>query len=165
MVHPAIREDARAHEREHSLEVQIPFLQHLVGEFRFVPVCVMTHDREELLTLGEAIADTVRHCSDPVLLVISSDMTHYEPAETAREKDMRAVARIEAMDPEGLHETVLAEKITMCGVAPAVAGLTAARRLGATRGRLVAYASSGDVTGDMDEVVGYAGMVLGPDPA
>jgi AmmeMemoRadiSam system protein B len=162
---PALRHDTRAHEREHSLEVQLPFLQHMIGDFRFVPICVMTHDREELIALGQAMAGAVRECADPVLVVISSDMSHYEPAEAARRKDMRALARIEAMDPEGLHRTVHGEGISMCGIAPAVAGVAAARELGATRGTLVTYANSGDVSGDMDQVVGYAGVVLGPETA
>jgi hypothetical protein len=160
-----LRDDARAHAREHSLEVQLPFLQHLAGEFRFVPVCVGTHDLPALLEFGEAIAGAVRNCPDPVLVVISSDMTHYEPAEVARQKDRRAIERIEALDASGLHERVHGEGISMCGIAPAVAGIAAARGLGARRAELVRYANSGDVSGDFDRVVGYAGMVFGPDPA
>ena len=162
---PEVSDDAEAHAAEHSLEVQLPFLQRLVDGFRFVPVCVMTHDLPTLLALGEAIAGAVRDCPDDVLLVVSSDMTHYEPAETARRKDQRAIARLEAMDAEGLHATVHREGISMCGVAPAVAGLAASRRLGAGEARLLCYANSGDVSGDFDQVVGYAGMVLGPGAA
>ena len=159
---PGIRDDGRAHAREHSLEVQLPFLQHLVGDFRFVPLCIRTHELPVLLSVGEAIAAAVESCPEPVLLVISSDMTHYEPAEVARRKDMRAIARLEALDPEGLHRTVLGEGISMCGIAPAVAGLAAARSLGASGGKLVQYATSGAVTGELDQVVGSAGLVFAP---
>jgi hypothetical protein len=156
----AVREDDRAHRREHSLEVQIPFLQHLAEAARFVPVCVGTLHLPTLLDLGRAVAETVRGAGGDVLLVISSDMSHYVPAEEAEARDRMAIACMERVDPESLHRVVVAESISMCGVAPAVAGLEAARHLGARRGRLVVYGHSGERTGDHRSVVGYAGLVV-----
>jgi len=162
---PELRDDSQAHAREHALEVELPFLQHLAPRFRFVPICVGTQDPDLLLPLGEAIAAAVREVPEAVQIVISSDMSHYIPAARARERDRMAVAEIERMDPLGLHRVVHGEGITMCGIAPAVAGIHAARELGAESAVLVEYANSGDVSGDYDQVVGYAGMVLGPEPA
>ena len=157
---PRLRHDPAAHEQEHSLEVQLPFLQHLLGEFRFLPICVASHNLEDLLALGEALVGVVKATSDPVLLVISSDMSHYLPADVARAQDQRALAPLERLDAEDLHRTVHAEGISMCGIAPAVAGVAAARRLGAQTGRVVSYANSGETSGDYDQVVGYAVMVF-----
>ncbi len=97
----------------------------------------------------------------PVLLVASSDMTHYEPAAQAEKKDRLAIACIEALDPEGLHRTVLRHEISMCGFAPTVVMLTAAKLAGATRARLVRYANSGDASGNYEDVVAYAGILVG----
>jgi hypothetical protein len=154
--------DPEAHRREHSLEVQIPFLQHLARALRFVPICVGTLRLEVLLDLGRAVAEAVRASETGALLVISSDLSHYLPAGVAESQDRKAIDRILAVDPEGLHRVVQQEGISMCGVAPAVAGLEAARRLGARSGRLVAYGNSGDSSGDYGSVVGYAGVVLAP---
>jgi hypothetical protein len=156
----AARVDREAHRREHSLEVQIPFLQHLAGEFRFVPICVGTLRLPLLLDLGRAVAGAIDAAGGEVLLVISSDMSHHVPATVAEEQDRKAIDRLLAVDPEGLHRIVRQEDISMCGVAPAVAGLEAARRLGARSGRLVAYGTSGDTSGDLDSVVGYAGVAI-----
>lgn len=153
--------DARAHRREHALEVQIPFLQHLVPGFRFVPVCVGTHRLESLLDLGRALAEASAAAQGRApLIVISSDMSHYLPAPVARRQDQKALDRVLAVDPEGLLRVVLEDDISMCGVAPAVAGLEAARRLGVVSGRLIAYGHSGEINGDTRSVVGYAGVLL-----
>jgi AmmeMemoRadiSam system protein B len=157
---PDLEHDTAAHSREHSLEVQLPFLQHLLPEFRFVPVCVGSHRLEDLLRLGEALAGAVRDAAEPVLLAISSDMSHYIPAEQARTLDHLALEPLERLEPEELHAVVHRHNISMCGIAPAVAGAAAARLLGATAGRLVAYTNSGDTTGDYQQVVAYAGMVF-----
>jgi hypothetical protein len=157
---PELARDARAHQREHALEVQLPFLRTLRPSIRLVPLCVGTHRRGSLLALGDAIAEAVRSAGEPVLIVISSDMSHYIPLARARLLDRMAIERMEAIDAEGLQEVVEREGISMCGYCPAVAGLRAAARLGAKAGRLVAYTSSGDRTGDYDEVVAYAGMVF-----
>jgi MEMO1 family protein len=157
---PRLREDMVAHETEHSLEVQIPFLQRLVEGFRFVPVVLGT-DRYPLLEeLGRAVARVVAAQAAPVLVIASSDMNHYESDAITRVKDRRAIERILALDPRGLYDTVRAEGITMCGYAAAVAMLIAVRERGAKEAQLVRYATSGDVSGDYDQVVGYAGIVI-----
>ena len=158
---PRLREDAVAHEREHSLEVQIPFLQRLApADFRFVPV-VLGADRYGLLEeLGHAVAKVVAAQSERVLVICSTDMNHYESDVLTRAKDEMAIARILALDPRELYDTVRGEGITMCGYAATTAMLVAMRDLGAERAELVRYATSGDVTGERDEVVGYAGLMM-----
>jgi hypothetical protein len=155
-----LREDRRAHQQEHSLEVQIPFLQVLCGDVRFAAICVGTAKRADLEALGRAMARVVRAASDSVMMIASSDMNHYEAADIGGEKDRRAIDRVLELDPEGLYRTVLEEDISMCGFAPTVAILTACRDLGCTKGKLIRYANSGDVSGDYSSVVGYAGMAI-----
>ncbi len=157
---PDAAPDAAAHDREHALEVQIPFLQCLVEDLRFVPVCVGTTHLGTLTRLGHAIAAACAGHDAPVSIVISSDMSHYIAADEARRLDMMAIDRIVEMDPEGLHRVVHDHDISMCGVAPAVAGLTAAKDAGARAARLLAYGNSGDVAGDHARVVAYAGLAI-----
>jgi len=157
---PLLREDPIAHEREHSLEVQIPFLQRLVPDFRFVPVVLASDRFDALEQLGQAVAQVVSAQADPVLVIASSDMNHYESDAITREKDRKAIDRILGLDPRGLYDTVRKEGITMCGYAATVAMLVAMIQLGAKEAKLVCYATSGDVTGDRNEVVGYAGITI-----
>ena len=157
---PFLREDRIAHQREHSLEVHIPFLQQLSPNLRFVPVVLATHRYRELEALGHALAKVIKAQKEPVLLIASTDMNHYESDLITRAKDRKAIDRILELDPRGLHDTVRSEDITMCGVAATVAMLVAMRDLGATQAELVRYATSGDVTGDREQVVGYAGLVV-----
>lgn len=155
-----LREDTAAHAREHSIEVHIPFLQAQVGEPSFSAICVGSHDLESLLELGHAMARVVCSSEEPVMLIASSDMTHYEPADAAAQKDRLAIEQILKVDAEGLYRVVIDEEISMCGFSPAVALLAACRDLGAAEGRLIRYANSGDVSGDYDRVVGYAGLAI-----
>jgi len=157
---PRLREDAVAHEREHSLEAQIPFLQRLAGEFRFVPVVLSTDRYPAIEELGRAVARVVTARKKPVLVIASSDMNHYESEAVTRAKDQRAIERILALDPRGLYDTVRGEQISMCGYAATVAMLVAMRELGATQAELVRHATSGDINGDREHVVGYAGIVV-----
>jgi AmmeMemoRadiSam system protein B len=157
---PRLREDTVAHEREHSLEVQLPFLQRMAADFRFVPVVLATDQYPALEELGHAIAQVVRAQADPVLVIASSDMNHYESDSITRTKDHLAIERILAVDPPGLYNTVHSEGITMCGYAATVAALIALLELGAKHAELIRYATSGDINGDRDEVVGYAGIIL-----
>jgi len=157
---PRLREDAVAHEREHSLEVEIPFLQRLVADFRFVPVALATDRYPAIEELGRAIARVVAARKERVLVIASSDMNHYESDAITRAKDERAIARILALDAQGLYDTVRREQISMCGYAATAAMLVATRELGATEARLVRYANSGDINGDREHVVGYAGAVI-----
>jgi hypothetical protein len=155
---PRLREDAVAHGREHSLEVQIPFLQRLRRDFRFAPIVLGTDRYGVLEELGHAVAKVVAAQLEAVLLVASSDMNHYESDAITRVKDEHAIARVLALDPRGLYDTVRAEGITMCGFAATVAMLVAVRDLGASAAELVRYATSGDINGDRERVVGYAGI-------
>jgi len=157
---PHLRPDRQAHLREHSLEVQIPFLQVRVPDFRFAAICVGTGEYPVLADLGQAIARILRDLEDPPLIVSSSDMSHYESASVASAKDHLAIERILAVDPAGLHEVVHRENISMCGFAPTTAALAACRELGCRTGHLVRYSNSGDVSGDYDRVVGYAGIAV-----
>jgi len=157
---PRLREDSVAHEREHSLEVQIPFLQRLAGQFEFVPVVLATDRYPVIEELGRAVARVVAARKEPVLVIASSDMNHYESEAVTRAKDDRAIERILALDPRGLYETVRGEQISMCGYAATVAMLVAMRELGATGTELVRHATSGEINGDLEHVVGYAGIVV-----
>ena len=152
--------DDAAHRAEHALEVQLPFLQALVPGFTFVPLSIGTGRFEVLAALGESIAKVLANEGDRVMIIASSDMNHYENDADTRVKDSLAIERMLALDPKGMYETVHRENISMCGYGPAVAMLTAARRLGATRAELIKYATSGDVSGDRDMVVGYAGIAV-----
>lgn len=176
---PRMREDTLAHLREHSLEVQLPFIQHLKPDFKIIPIQMLDVRLGVCQEVGKAIAHAIaehesairtpdestlvqasQSTTHSVLIVASSDMTHYEPARVAKEKDEKAIQYILDIDPEGLHRTVRDLGITMCGFGPVVAMLTACKELGATRAELVKYANSGDVSGDFDQVVGYAGILI-----
>jgi MEMO1 family protein len=157
---PRLREDAVAHQAEHSLEVQLPFLQRLVPDFRFVPVVLGTDRYPPLEELGHAVAEVIRAQKEPVVVIASSDMNHYERDSLTRVKDHRAIIQIVELNPRGLYDTVRSEGITMCGYAAAVAMLVAVLDLGATKARLIRYATSGDISGDRERVVGYAGIVV-----
>jgi MEMO1 family protein len=154
------REDDQAHRREHSLEVQLPFLQKLGGEPRIVAVCLGTWDLPVLRAVGEAVAETARTSGRRCLVLASSDMNHFEDLVRTRRLDELALARIRALDPDGLIEVVTREEISMCGAGPAAVLLTAALALGAKRAEVVAYTTSAEASGDTDRVVGYAGVLL-----
>jgi len=157
---PALEEDSAAHRSEHAAEVELPFLQSLQPQLRFVPIALGTGRLEVLEQLGLAIADVIAQHKERVLIVASSDMNHYESDAVTRIKDHKAIERILTLDPRGLHEVVTQQNISMCGYGPTVAMLTAARQLGAKSAELVKYATSGDVSGDRDMVVGYAGVII-----
>lgn len=158
--YPRLREDALAHQSEHSLEVQIPFLQRLAKDVQFVPIVLASDRYGALEELGHAIATAIRTSKEPVLIIASSDMNHYESEAETREKDDMAIAQVLKVDPRGLYDTVRANDISMCGYAATVATLVAARDLGAVEGNLTRYDTSASVTGDYEQVVGYAGIVI-----
>ncbi len=141
---------------EHSLEVQLPFLQHLYGEpLRFVAIMMLDQDQAIAEDIGTALAQV---CPPrDVVIIASTDMTHQEPAQLAREQDMRLVAHMEQLDARGLLETRARYGITMCGYGPTAAMLLAAKELGAQQGELIAYSNSGDVQ-PMPTVVGYVSL-------
>ena len=154
-----VEEDAAAHALEHSLEVQLPFIQYLKARFSLVPINI-SHlaSYRDLEKLGEGIAAGILTLNEDVLIVASTDMSHYVSRAEAERKDFLAIRKILDLDPRGLFDIVGSEDISMCGHQPVTAGLIAARKLGAKKAELVEYATSGDRTGDDREVVGYAGI-------
>jgi AmmeMemoRadiSam system protein B len=156
----SIQDDALAHLREHSLEVQLPFIQYLKKEFTIVPIQMMDTRLDTCIDLGNALAAAIKALGREVLIIASSDMSHYVPAKVADKKDHLAIKRILELDAQGLYYTVREEDISMCGYGPAVAMLTACKGLGATKAELIKYTNSGEVSGDYDQVVGYAGIVV-----
>jgi AmmeMemoRadiSam system protein B len=157
---PILCEDSVAHSSEHSLEVQLPFLQVLAPEFTFVPVALGTVRFESLVGVGEAIARVLETSEQNVLLLTTSDLNHYQDDATTRIKDQKAIEQLLALAARGLYDTCRNEEISMCGLGPAAAMITALNTLGVKRSELVKYATSADVTGDRKMVVGYAGMIF-----
>lgn len=157
---PLLSEDEEAHRSEHALEVQLPFLQVLHPDFRFVPIAVGTSNFSVLSALGTSIGNVLAKQTSRTLVIASSDMNHYESDEVTRTKDRRAIDQLLSLDPRGLYDVVREGHISMCGYGPAVVMLTAARKLGAAQAELIRYATSGDVSGDKDMVVGYAGVAV-----
>jgi MEMO1 family protein len=166
---PALHEDSAAHRGEHAIEVQLPFLQTRQPKLNIVPIAVGTSDFDVLRGLGEALAEVIGDREDAylekdgkekTLIIASSDMNHYESDAVTRVKDHKAIERVLALDARGLWEVVLREDISMCGFGPTIVMLTAAKLLGATSATLVKYATSGEVSGDYESVVGYAGIIV-----
>jgi AmmeMemoRadiSam system protein B len=157
-----IKEDEAAHLYEHSIEVQLPFLQKLQKEFTFVPIVVASSDIDAYKEAGRSIASSIKKLKmeADVTIIASSDMTHYESQDRAEEKDKKAIADILKLDEGALIKTIKKFDITMCGSAPAAIMLSAAKELGATKARLVEYKTSGDASGDFSSVVGYAGIII-----
>jgi hypothetical protein len=157
---PLVRRDTEAHMFEHSIEVQLPFIAHISKGARIAPIAVMSASLEELKAVGEGLAKSVAEAGYPVLIVASSDMSHFISDAQARSRDRLALDMALALDPEGLYDTVRRESISMCGYMPAVMMLYAARAMGAKEASLVKYATSAEVSGDYDSVVGYAGVIV-----
>ena len=149
-----------AHGREHSLEMQMPFVAHVLPSVPIVPMVMGEQTRETAFALGAAIAQVVRAHAPNALLIASSDLSHYENATTAASLDGRVIEHVERLDPEGLMRALEHEPRHACGGGPMVAVLDAARRLGATTSRLLQYADSGDVSGDKSSVVGYMAAAI-----
>jgi len=157
---PLVSRDSQAHMFEHSLEVQLPFMAHFSRILKIVPLTIMSATIDECKNLGEGIAKSIKETDYPVVIVASSDMSHYVSDGVARKKDKMAIDTILSLNPEGLFEVVRKEQISMCGYLPATVMLFAVKSLGAREARLVRYATSGDVSGDHDHVVGYAGILI-----
>jgi MEMO1 family protein len=155
-----LQEDSVAHQYEHSVEVQLPFLQYFKPDIRIVPISFAQASAEAYKEIGKAVATAVKDLEREVVLVASSDMTHYEPVESARRKDGQAIAAVLALDEDELLKRVEELNISMCGYAPTVSLITAAKELGAKRAEVVRYQTSGDATHDYSSVVGYAGVVI-----
>jgi AmmeMemoRadiSam system protein B len=157
---PQIIDDPAAHAAEHALEVQLPFLQYLRPDVMCVPLLLGDLAAEACQRLGEGLANALASWPERVLLLASSDMTHYEDEPCARRKDRLAIAQMLALDAGGLLATVTREDISMCGVLPAAVMLVAAKQLGAKTARLIDYSTSAEATGQVEAVVGYAGLIV-----
>ncbi len=156
-----LEEDDAAHLREHSLEVQLPFLQYLKADIKLVPIVIAQGEPQDYRKIGEAIATALTKTAKRALLLASGDMTHYEPQATAEAKDKKAIAAILELDAAELTRRYLEERISMCAYAPAMVMLAESLKLGARRAKLVQYRTSGDASGDFSSVVGYAGIIVG----
>jgi AmmeMemoRadiSam system protein B len=149
--------DDSAHRNEHSIEVQVPFLQYLYGSsFKLVPICFLMQDLASSREVGQALAKALKDKN--TVIIASSDMTHYEPQEDAERKDKKVIEAIEAMDEAGLESVIESNNITACGPGPIAALITAAKAMGAREAKLLCYKTSGDVIGDASSVVGYAAV-------
>lgn len=157
---PLVAVDHAAHLSEHAVEVELPFLLARRADVRIVPLVLAWDDWDRCRSLGEALAGVVARWGEPVLLLASSDLNHYESAAVSERKDARALEALERLDGAELLERCRRERISMCGRAPAAAVLAAARPLGATRATVVDYRHSGLVSGDNDAVVGYGGVIV-----
>jgi len=157
LVGGVIKSDESAHLYEHSVEVQVPWLQHLYGSgVRIVPVAILAQDSETSLAVGEALS----RIDGNVVLIASTDLSHYEPVESATRKDTGILSAVESFDSAGMYERLTAEHCSMCGYGPVAAIVHAARLRGATDATLLKYATSGDTVGDYSRVVGYASAVF-----
>lgn len=155
-----VSEDKIAHAFEHSAEVQVPFVQYTAPGASIVPITVAHASMAKLREVSEAIADAIKASGSDAMMIASSDMTHYESRRSAAAKDKEAIDAVLDLDATGLLEIVRAKDISMCGCVPVAIMLMAAKNMGAAHAELVKYADSGDVTGDADQVVGYAGIVV-----
>jgi AmmeMemoRadiSam system protein B len=149
--------DEIAHRFEHSIEVQLPFLQYLYGsEFKFVPICFQLQDLESALDVGNALVEVLAKRN--AVIIASSDLTHYEPQASASRKDGAALKAVEAMDAKKFVSIIEEQNVTACGYGPIAALITAAKGLMAKEAKLLQYKTSGDITGDSSSVVGYAAV-------
>ncbi|MBI4267552.1 MAG: AmmeMemoRadiSam system protein B, partial [Chloroflexi bacterium] len=155
-----LEEDSLAHQDEHSIEVQLPFLQYFKADFKIVPIILSYASGDVYQEIGKSIARSVKALNKSVVIIASSDMTHYESQDSARKKDTQAIEAILKLNEVELLKRVQRLHITMCGYAPAVSLIAAAKELGAQRAELVKYQTSGDTTGDYSSVVGYAGLII-----
>lgn len=157
---PYIQSDSIAHQQEHSLEVQLPFIQYLRPDATIAALCLGHGDFTALREIGHGIAGAIKEYGGEVLIVASSDMTHYESADSARRKDGMALERALALDGRGLLDICQRQHISMCGVVPATVMIEAALKSEASHTEMIAYGNSGEISGDTRQVVGYASMTV-----
>lgn len=155
-----IEEDYSAHENEHSIEVQLPILSYFFKEFSFAPISCKISTLQEYRNASSQLFEAVKNIKNEVLLIASTDFTHYEPDSTARKKDRRALEAIINLDEEDLIDSVGKENITMCGLAPVAVLISCLKKLGARKAQVALYQTSGDAFGDYSSVVGYAGVII-----
>jgi AmmeMemoRadiSam system protein B len=154
-----IDQDELSHRREHSLEVQVPFLQYFFEDFKIVPIVIGLQDYETVKEVANEVTQAIEKYGKKVVIVASSDFTHYEPVEVAKRKDHLLINKIEQLDVPGFYDELANVNATCCGYGPIAAMMLSCKRRGAKKAELLAYATSGDVTGDR-EVVGYAGLAV-----
>ncbi len=154
------RADEAAHAYEHSIEVQLPFIQYTAKDFKILPLCVASANISDLKKSGRELSSALKKLKKDFTIIASSDMTHYEPHEKAKSKDMEAISAILKMDEDELLEKVLRMDISMCGVGPVIITLSAAKAMGAKEAELIDYRTSGDASGDYSSVVGYGGVII-----
>lgn len=152
--------DESAHRYEHSLEVQLPFLQHMFRGFRIVPICMGMQDEETAIEVGGEISEAVRKVDRKVVIIASSDLSHYKPDKVAREDDSYFINPILSLDAQEFYRRLYERAASVCGYGPIAAMLSASKSLGAKHGSLLKYSTSGDTTGDLSAVVGYAGIIV-----
>ena len=157
---PLLTPDTLSHQREHSLEVMLPFLAALNPATRIVPICISHPDPVTLMAVGKSIGRILRGFERPVSILVSSDMSHFVPHDLAKEQDTKALEPALQLDAARFFDTVRGGDISMCGVLPMTVGITAALELGATQSEVTAYATSGQINGEMRRVVGYAGLLV-----
>ncbi|MBO8144006.1 MAG: AmmeMemoRadiSam system protein B [Thermodesulfobacterium sp.] len=158
---PFLSKDVMAHLHEHSIEVQVPFLQYINPQIKIIPICLSEMNLEENMSLGKGIAEVVKkHPDKDILIVGSSDFSHYVPHETAKEKDMMAIKKILELSEEDFFKLVLEERLSICGYNPIAVTISACKNLGAEKAELIEYMTSGDVIKDYSSVVGYAGIII-----
>ena len=155
-----LQEDNAAHLYEHSIEVQLPFLQYFKPDIKLVPIVLAYASSAFYKEVGKEIAKSVKELNKKVVIIASSDMTHYEPQESAQRKDTQAIEAILELNEDELLKRIDELNISMCGYAPAVSLIVAAKELGASGAELVKYQTSGDIMGDYSSVVGYAGIII-----
>lgn len=158
--YPLLDDDPSAHIKEHSCEVQLPFLQALTSDIRLVPICMMMQDLETARELGEAIALSAGQLERDLVIIASTDFTHYQPHEVAKAQDAKVLDAIASLDEEGMIRQITEHNITMCGYGPVAATITASKVMGADNVKILQYATSGDTGGDYSQVVGYGSVVF-----
>ncbi len=156
----SVKNDESAHQFEHSLEVQVPFLQEMQRNLKIVPLVLARLSYQDCEQLATCIAESIIESDKKILIVASSDMTHYEPRRIAVKKDSLALDRLLGLDPAGLYQVVTEQQISMCGFIPATVAVLASLKMGAKQAKLVRYTDSGEISGDTDQVVGYAGVII-----
>lgn len=152
--------DESAHKYEHSIEVQLPFLQHRFSNFNIVPICMGMQDEETALEVGMELAEAARKVNKKVVIIASSDFSHYKRDKVAREDDAYFISSILDMDIPAFYRKLYERNASVCGYGPIAAMLGASKALGAKKASLLKYSTSGDITGDLAAVVGYAGIIV-----
>lgn len=158
--YPLLDDDPIAHSREHSCEVQLPFLQEITKDFKIVPICMMMQDMETSRELGRVIAATANRLGRDIVVIASTDFTHYQPHDVAKAQDAQVLEAIAALDEERMMRVIQANNVTMCGYGPVIATMVASKTMGARDASILKYATSGDTGGDYSAVVGYGSAVF-----